>query len=175
MSTCQFLLAHIGSGMTSTVTIGFVYGLISSKEMQSFKNAKIKEKFLALRYKKALVASLLLVCCGHKSLSSFLGNFMTALLIAVASSTIAANVSYQFYQIPALVAKQFGPNRAVCLSFLDAIAFLISAPVWIVFGKVMSWQKIGSYGWSASWGVFASMLFLGGCLWSNIGLTILDD
>ena len=161
--------------MTSSVTIGFVYGLISSKEMQSFKNAKVKEKFLGLRYKKALIASLFLICCGHKSLSTFVGNFMTALLIALASSTIAANVSYQFYTIPALVAKQFGANRAVCLSFLDAVAFLISAPVWIIFGKVISWQKIGSHGWSAAWGVFAAMLFTGGCLWSNIAPSVLED
>ena len=167
--------AHIGSGMTSTVTIGFVYGLISGRKMQYFSSVEKKKLFLFSRYKKAIFCALFLVGCANKSVSSVLGASITALMIAIASGAMAANVSYQFFQIPAMVAKKFGKDKAVCISFLDGMAYLFTAPIWAVTGKIISCKQFGSHGWSVTWGLFAALLLIGGKLMSNILSSILNE
>ena len=63
-----------------------------------------------------------------------------------------------------MVGNQFGENKAVCMSFMDGMGFLLCSPVWALAGSLISNPRLNSYGWSLVWTIIAALLGIGGSL-----------
>lgn len=84
-----------------------------------------------------------------------------AATLAVITAVLSSNLSFQFFQIPAMVATTFfDRNKALCLSLFDAMGFFVSAQVWAATGKIVNSE--GQHGWSLSWLMLAAMFAAGG-------------
>jgi hypothetical protein len=111
---------------------------------------------LERRYWTAVISALLLAVCAHA------GGFhpmFVATAIAMASGGMASSLSFQFYQIPNMVASVYGENQAVCLSLIDGVGYIIVAPVWALVGKIVA---IDVLGWAAAWIFLAALIGMGG-------------
>jgi hypothetical protein len=159
-------------GLTASVTLGFVHGLQKARTFYQLGSNEEKKTFLRKNYLSAVVSTLGLALCGNTRLTTGLfgsttagamtAKWLVAGLIAVCSGKMASSLSFQFYQIPPLVAALFGKEKAVCLSFLDGMGFFLSAPVWAVTGQIVS--RLGPYGWSTAFGMVAALFGAGGAL-----------
>ena len=56
-----------------------------------------------------------------------------------------------------MLARTFGDNNAVCLSWLEAMAFFMNAPIWAMVGKM-----VPQLGWSAAFVMVAALFGVGG-------------
>ena len=83
-----------------------------------------------------------------------------AAIIAGMTGMLSSNISFQFYQMPAMVSHTFGANKALCLSLLDSVAYFVAAPVWATTGKIV--EAGGRHGWSLAWLMLAAMFAAGG-------------
>lgn len=150
----------IAGGFTLSITFGLMYGLVTGSKKFSALSGKpeLQKQFLARRYRKSFAATLGLglVATG----SSFLqNNILKAAIVALLSGTMIANVAFQYYQFPAMIAKEFGKHKAVCISFLDGFGFLLSAPIFATCSKL-----VPTTGWSSAWGMLAILFGLAGAL-----------
>jgi hypothetical protein len=93
---------------------------------------------------------------------------MTAVFIGLASATMASSVSFQFYQAPAFVSNEFLKLKAVCLSFMDGLGFVVTALVFAMVSKIVSHPSLGTHGWSVAWAMFAVILGIGGTMMTSI-------
>ena len=85
---------------------------------------------------------------------AFSSPHLMALAIAFLSASFASSVSFQYFQIPNLVSSTvFREHKAVCLSFLDGLGFVLTAPVW-----AMNNRMVQHYGWARAW-TFLALLF----------------
>ena len=83
-----------------------------------------------------------------------------AAAISLFSGVAASSISFQFSQVPNLVASNsFGDNKAVALSLVDAAGFFVTSQVLVVNSRVL-----GTCGWSASWTFLALFLGVGSTL-----------
>jgi len=156
------LSQSIAGGMTLSITFGLMYGLVTgSKKFSALQgNPEGQKQFLAKRYWKSFAATLGLTLVASPFGSSlFKNNILTAAIVALLSGTMIANVAFQYYQFPALIAKEFGKHKAVCISFLDGFGFLLSAPIFATCSKL-----VPSSGWSSAWGMLAVLFGLAGAL-----------
>ena len=162
---------HICGGLTSFVTLGFVYGLVSGQaKFQSFLATDTlgKRNFFIKRYIQMVASALgLAVCASFKYLAT--GIWMRRLMatgILACSMSMAMSISFQFYQFPsALASSQFKDNRSVCLSTLDSMGFLFSAPIWAMVGRMVS--SMPTTGWMGAWTFLAMWFGLGGIVAMN--------
>lgn len=151
---------NIAGGLTLSITFGLMYGLVTGSKKFSALQGKPEEqkKFLAKRYRKSFAATL-----GLGLVASFGGflqsNILTAAVVALLSGTMIANVAFQYYQFPALIAKEFGQHKAVCISFLDGFGFLLSAPIFATCSKL-----VPTSGWSSAWVMLAALFGAAGVL-----------
>jgi hypothetical protein len=154
----------MAGGLTSAVTIGFVYGLLSATNTKSKKSAGEEDavetqnnsasssssppnrrSLFITRYVGTVVSTLVLAACASPVItdSQFLHlgkGPLLAVVAAVASGCLASNISYQFYQLPPLFAKKlFGNNkgdRSVCISLIDGIGFFMSSALWSLVAQL---------------------------------------
>ena len=95
-----------------------------------------------------------------------------AVTVAAITGVLSSNVSFQFFQIPAMVATTFfGKNKALCLSLFDALGFFFSAQVRATTGKIV--ESAGQHGWTLSWLMLAAMFGAGGKTMINVLPTVL--
>jgi len=153
---------HLCGGLTASVTIGFVLGLSKVKAFHQLPDAPSKLKLLNCAYSMSVLSAVGLALCSNRYVVDMLGPIRSVLPVAIValSCTMAASLSFQFYQIPPMVASTFfGKNKAVALSLMDGLGFFVSAPIWAATGKIVS--TLGACGWSAAW-FLLSALFAGG-------------
>mmetsp|Transcript_37455 Transcript_37455/g.91059 ORF Transcript_37455/g.91059 Transcript_37455/m.91059 type:complete len:680 (-) Transcript_37455:126-2165(-) len=159
------LSSPVAAGLTSSVTIGFVGGLIQGSIFSKITSVKSKMKMIRRNYVASLISVLGLAGCAVGSMTNaFSGSsILLATAITVLSGIMAATVSFQFYQFPNLVSSNVFPeNSAVSLSLLDAAGFFFTAQILAANSKIL-----GSFGWSASWSFLALIFGLGGTIMSK--------
>ena len=152
----------IAGGLTLSITFGLMYGLVTgSKKFSALQgNPEAQKSFLAKRYKKSFAATLGLTFVASRFGASLLSNnILAAAVVAILSGTMIANVAFQYYQFPAMIATKFGKHKAVCISFLDGFGFLLSAPIFATCSKL-----VPAAGWSSAWGMLAVLFGLAGAL-----------
>lgn len=149
-------------GLTASVTLGFVHGLVKGRKFHDLKDIHSKSKMLAQNYSFAVIAALGMALCANQWLRNlvFPSKYLLATVVAVLSGSIASSLSFQFYQIPQMAASTFGHNRAVCLSLMDGLGFFLCAPVWAATNQLVS--NFGKHGWSLTWILLAALFSLGG-------------
>lgn len=156
--------------------MGFIYGLVSSSSF-STKNHHDKKAMLERRYGTAVLSALTLAMCAHVSFSRrgvatststpnpmliiISSSIMSSLLPILASGAMASSLSFQFYQIPNMVASVYGENQAVCLSFMDGVGYTLAAPTWALVGYIVSTKGLG---WTAAWVLLATLFAIGGAV-----------
>ena len=123
-----------------------------------------KKRFIANRYKMAVYFNLCLALCAHKHLVENLSSISLTVIISLASGMVAASISYQLYQFPALFGNSFGKDKAICISFMDGIGFLIGSPIWSVMSSIASNEDLNPHGWMLAWIMITAWLVLGGVL-----------
>jgi len=153
---------YLCGSLTSSVTIGFVIGLISGRKIDSLESPGERRMFTSRRYRRAAFSAMGLALCANRAFGAFLGNTFLAVAITVASGIMASSVAYQFYQFPTAFGKSFDDDRAVCISFLDGIACLVASPIWSIVSRLVASARLGSHGWSLAWLVIASLFGIGG-------------
>lgn len=153
-------------GLTVSITFGFMHGLLSGKVFHSLKSVQAKTAMWRRRYISAFFSAVTLAMIAQLSLSPV----MAALAVSLASATMASSVSFQFYQCPAMVSGGFLQDKAVCLSFIDGLGFLVAVPVWALTGRI-----VRTLGWSAAWSLMATMIGIGGVLMNQALPSILQQ
>lgn len=152
-----------------TVTLGFMHGLVSGNKFNSLETIEAKTNMWRKRYWTAAASALVLAVSANKGIINILRKpSMAAVPIGLASATMASSVSFQYYQAPAFVSNEFAQNKAVCLSFMDALGFIFTAPVFAMIGKIVALPSLGTHGWSVAWAMFAALLAIGGTLMTSI-------
>jgi len=154
--TVSTLPRSICGGLTASVTLGFIHGVVTASTYPS-KDLAGKRHMLSQRYRNAVVAALLLAASAAQN--GRMHPYATASTVFFASGAMASSLSFQFYQIPNMVASVFGENQAVCLSFMDGVGYSMAAPIWAVVGKVVANDDLG---WTAAWVLLAILFALGG-------------
>jgi MFS family permease len=165
-------------GLTASVTLGFIHGLKKASKFHALETTASKKKFLRNNYLAAVAGTLGLALVANKQLMNLLplvggSKWMAAGLIAMLSGSVGSALSFQFYQLPNMVAGTFGEQKIVCLSFLDALGFFLSAPIWAATGQIVS--RFGNYGWSTAFCMVATLFGMGGFLMLRNLDKIIDD
>lgn len=163
------LIVSVCGGLTITVTIGFVHGLISGNKFNTLDTVQAKTKMWRARYLNAVAAAIVLALSANKGIINILQiPSIAAIIIGLASAIMASSVSFQFYHCPAIVSNEFSRNKAICVSFIDGLGCIVTAPVFAVLSKVVSHPSLGTHGWSVAWAMVAFMLAIGGTLMTSI-------
>lgn len=151
---------QICSGLTTSITIGFVHGLTKAQSFYHLKSIEDKKRRLKVLYAKAGCSMLGLAFLASEVCRSVFSPAVTATLAVFLSAMLASSTAFQFYQIPNLVSSvAFAKNKAICLAFVDGLGFFLTAPIWGLSSHVV--QK---YGWSATWIALAGLYGVGGTL-----------
>ena len=161
-------------GLTVSVSLGFVFGLISGRKFNTLESVEAKTSMWRRRYASAFFSALSLALLANKGIGGLLPAPLSALAVFVASAAMASSVSFQFYQSPGLISSDFGKNKAVCLSYLDCLGYLLAAPVWKLVSGIVSHPSIGTHGWSVAWSMIAGMIGVGGMLMLKVMPPILQ-
>lgn len=92
-------------------------------------------------------------------------------VISLCACLVASSVSFQFYQLPSIVARTlFSDSAAVSVSMIDAVGFFVTAQV-LAANRLI----LGKFGWSAAWGFLAVLFGLGGKLMLQVIPSILQQ
>jgi hypothetical protein len=151
--------------LTSSVTVGFVGGIIQGSIFSKIESVKSKMKMIRQNYLVSLLSILGLACSAVGSMTHVIGgsNKIVAAAITVFSGIMASTVSFQFYLFPNLVSSNVFPeSSAVSLSLLDAAGFFFTAQILAANSRILR-----SFGWSASWSFLAIIFGLGGTIMSR--------
>jgi Kef-type K+ transport system membrane component KefB len=152
-----------------TATLGFIHGLVSGRKFNSLETIEAKANMWRKLYFAAFVSAIALALSANKDFLNLLRTpSMTAVFIGLASATMASSVSFQFYQAPAFVSNEFLKLKAVCLSFMDGLGFVVTALVFAMVSKIVSHPSLGTHGWSVAWAMFAVILGIGGTMMTSI-------
>ena len=150
----------MAAGLTSSVTLGFVIGLLQGNVFSKMESIKGKMNMIKQSYVASVVSTLGLAFCGIKGVSKLVGGNtnLIAAAITIFSGIIASTVSFQFYQFPNLVSSTIFPeDSAVALSLTDAVGFFVTAGVLGVNSRLL-----GNFGWFTSWAFMAAIFGIGG-------------
>jgi hypothetical protein len=163
---------HICAGLTSSVTVGFLFGLAKGKAFTQLKSVPDKLSMLKKNYKLSVVSTLGLAVFGMAKVGVVVSNpIAVASAVTLLSGIMASTVAFQFYQIPNLVATtMFSDNFALCLSLIDGLAFFATAQV-LMANKAI----LGNFGWSASWTFLAMIFGLGGSIMMKVIPSVLNQ
>jgi len=162
--------------LTTSVTLGFIGGLVSGKKIQQLESAEEKQQFVAKRFVFAVISAIGLAVCANANIIGLageyglMGQYGLAGSITILSGLLAASVGFQFYQFPPKFSTTFGPNKAVYISLTDALGFLLLSPFWSSMSSIVA---SNGNGWTISWLIVASFLALGGAITVNWLPTIL--
>ena len=150
-------------GLTAFVTLGFVHGLCKGRAFHQLRDIPSKTRMLSKAYTLSTVSAICLALCSSSMIQRtfFHSQHILAATLAAITAVLSSNLSFQFFQIPAMVATSFfDNNKALSLSLFDAMGFFFSAQVWATTGKIVS--NTGQLGWSFSWLMLAGMFAAGG-------------
>ena len=157
---------NICGGLTLSVTVGLVHGLISgSKKYATLDNLKQKLSFLRNRYFGNIASALALALLSYYGpiYASYDATILTKLVVAsgvfVLSAAMASSVAFQFLQLPAMIAQEYRDNKAVCISWLEGIGYLFSIPIYRFLVYI-----VPGHGWPIGWGMLAAIFALGGAI-----------
>lgn len=143
-------------GLTSVITIGLVYGLMTgTATLAKAKTTEEKKQCLIRWYVTQVLAAVGLAVTSLPFVLNMLPShaMIRTLLVAFLASSMIANVSCQFYQFPNQIAKTFYPDhQPVAIGFLDGCGFLLVAPVVAGIGAI-----VPRYGWATAWGMLAAL------------------
>ena len=89
-----------------------------------------------------------------------LGKNTIATIITLASGILASSLAVQFYQFPSKFAQNFGDDKAICISFVDAIAFFVASPIWKSVSNIVTSDSFTD-GWSVAWLMLTAFFALG--------------
>jgi hypothetical protein len=156
--------------LTSSVSAGFVLGL---KKGRTFSRLDVPDKVVMLQrnYRTAFLAMIGLSLCGLKGLTLGIPSMVLAGIISFCACLVASSVSFQFYQLPSIVARTlFSDSAAVSLSMLDSVGFFVTALVLAANRLVL-----GRFGWSGAWAFLALLFGLGGKLMLQVIPSILQQ
>lgn len=156
----QTNVAQFCGGLTAFITVGFVYGLMTSSKAFYQPSANMTSKLRLLRRGYMRVVT----CAGGLVVAAVLGKrpwmnpYVCAVLITTCASIMAASVAFTFFQMPNMVSSVYFPEvKPVALSLIDGTGFFLTSPIW----KVYTGTLLPRYGWAISWAVVA--LLLTGC------------
>lgn len=144
-------------GLTAFVTIGFVHGLVNGRKFHTLPDIPSKTNMLTKAYAMSAFTAAAMALCSNAWVQAlfFPSQKVLAGTVAILTGILASNISFQFYQLPAMVATTFGQNKALCLSLLDAVGYLSAALVWAITGKIVA--GAGQHGWTLAWLMLAGM------------------
>jgi hypothetical protein len=155
-------IGHICASLTCSITIGFIFGLLNGRVFSKLESVQEKITMLRKNYRNAFLCLLGLALCGIKGMTNigiFSNNSMAG-LVALLSGIMTSTISFQYYQIPNMMASTMYPqNAAVSLSLIDAAGFFVTAQVLAVNTQILS-----KLGWSASWTFLAMVFAFGGTI-----------
>lgn len=134
------------------------------KAQSFYKADSVPEKTRILKrwYSQAVLSLVGLGLCANETFRGALslGPNALAALVVLISGFFSSSVAFQFFQIPNMVSSvEFAENKAICLAFLDGVAFFLTAPLWAYSSRIVE-----RAGWSAAWGILAVVFGLGGSL-----------
>lgn len=168
------LSTSLCGGLTAFVTIGFLHGLSKGRQFHELKDSKSKSRMLRKSYAVSVLSTVGMAMCANKWLTGIVcpSKMVLAIVAAMFSGVMASSLSIQYFQIPTIVAQTFGENKAVCLSFLDGLAFFLSAPILAGTGQIVG--RLGDYGWSTALSLLAVLFGVGGLLMVDIFPSVVD-
>ena len=179
------LTQSVCGGLTLSITLGLVYGLITgAKKFAKCEDLAQKRGFLKKRYLTSVAATLGLTVLAHLGATGVIVNrAVISALVALMSGVMASNIAFQYFQFPAMIAQKYGDHKAVVIRydilfpFLYAILLLcppsnmrltIFLFFWFSFldgfGFLMSapifatmGKIVPTLGWSSGWTVLATL------------------
>lgn len=157
--------------LTTSVTLGFIGGLVSGREINDLETIGEKRTFVAKRYGLAALSAVGLALCSNENAISIVGQYGLAGAITVFSGLLAAMVGFQFYQFIPKYATSFGQNKAVYISLTDACAFLLLSPFWSTISGIVASSE--QSGWAISWLIIAGFMAMGGAVMTSLLPTVL--
>jgi len=157
--------------LTTSVTLGFIGGLVSGREINDLETIGEKRTFVAKRYGLAALSAVGLALCSNENAISIVGQYGLAGAITVFSGLLAAMVGFQFYQFIPKYATSFGQNKAVYISLTDACAFLLLSPFWSTISGIVASSE--QSGWAISWLIMAGFMAMGGAVMTSLLPTVL--
>jgi MFS family permease len=172
------LSGSLCGGLTAFLTLGFLHGLLKGKQFNALQDTPSKSRMLRRAYTVSVVSTIGMALCANNWLTDLLipSKAVLAAVAALLSAIMASSLSVQYYQIPTIISKTFGENKAVCLSLMDALGFFLSAPYLASTGQVVG--RLGDYGWSAALTMLAVLFGVSGFLMLDIfprALEALED
>jgi len=153
---------HLCGSLTSSVTIGFVLGLISGRKIDLLESPRERRLFTSRRYHRATLSAIGLALCANQNIGTFIGSTAHIIAITLLSGMMAYSVAFQYYLFPPAFAKIYDDDKAVCISFMDGMACLVATPIWSMVSMLVASSRVGSHGWSVAWLVIASFFGIGG-------------
>jgi MFS family permease len=149
-------------GLTLSLTVGFVHGLSNTQRYHDITDVDGKVQMLRRSYVVAIVSTLALAACGLPQYQKLVPSSVMAAMIAILTAIMGSSLSFQYYQLPNVASSTFGQDDSICLSFFDALGFLVSAGVWATFGWLIS--NSHGYGWSLGLSFLAALYAAGATL-----------
>ena len=119
-----------------------------------------KKRFIFNRHIRAVVSALTIAIMSKSAVIATLGKKMIAAIITMASGILASSLAVQFYQFPSKFAQNFGEDKAVCISFVDAMAFFVASPIWKSVSNLVTGDSFTD-GWSVAWMMLTAFFALG--------------
>ena len=157
---------NICGGLTLSVTVGLVHGLISgSKKYATLENLGQKISFLRNRYLGNFASALALALLSYYGPiyasydAAILRKIVVASGVFVLSTAMASSVAFQFFQLPAMIAQEYRDNKAVCISWLEGIGYLFSIPTYRFLVYI-----VPQHGWPIGWVMLTTIFALGGAV-----------
>uniref|UniRef100_A0A7S1UKU6 Major facilitator superfamily (MFS) profile domain-containing protein n=1 Tax=Grammatophora oceanica TaxID=210454 RepID=A0A7S1UKU6_9STRA len=153
------LSSSICGGLTLSITIGMVVGLVTGSKA-FFKQDGVPGKTSLLKRRYGLGVLSAFVLAGLAALpTNKIPPLPLAGLIALFSGSMATMLSFQYYQLPPIIARSFGQDQAVCLSFLDGIGYFLASPIWAATSSIVKGP-----GWAPAWVMLGGLFLFGGTL-----------
>lgn len=153
------LSGYICGTLTTSVTLGFVLGLVSGRKFEALKSIGEKKAFVFKKYAGAVLAAVGIALCANQTVGNMLGQYGIAAAITLLTGVTAACVGYQFYQLPPKYSTTFGEDKPVYISFNDGLCFLLLSPFWSTMTSIVASSP---HGWSICWLIVAAFIAAGG-------------
>ena len=152
----------ICGGLTMSVTVGFLHGLSRGRIFQKLQGTAKKLRFIRNNYAVGAAATLGLALCGGPWLPQLMASKVArAAVVAGLSGIMASTLSFQFFQIPGIVAPEFGRNKAVFFSLVNGAGYFSATFVWAGFAQLIHRLQ---HGWTLAWLMLMALYVSGGTL-----------
>ena len=165
---------YLAGSLTTSVTLGFIAGLVSGKKVEDLDSLGEKKTYLYKRYLTSVVCALGLAALSTESVGALFTPTALAAAITIVSGLLATFIGFQFYQLPPKYATTYGQDKAVFISWMDGFGFLLLSPFWSTLQGGVA--KLGMQGWTNTWLTVAAFIFAGGSVMTyNLGTIMQID